>query len=972
MQGCFLNIYCKKYIVLILLIQSLLFSNEIGLIKNYHFIDGLTSNNLTEIIIDSQNRTWIGTYNGISMYSGMEFENFYNQDSISEKYINCIIENEDNIWFGTNNALLTMTSTNGKISIDNFMDFSTGIKDLTTIGSKLFAVTKNKLLNINTKSKQVNEVNFEDIKQILPYNEKLFAVTTSNIYIYDINSGKKDLLIKPEGEINTIFLSRNNLLVGSNNGLYTYKISGSNLELIDLKFKNKNIEAINSARDEYWVSVGNSLYRIKNNIVNHTDIKIEKIRSIAFTDEDILLIASFGNGLYQLDPYGIINYQNIGNYKNIQVNKVLEMGNDLFFATQKGLFSMNNNKFLLSENIFDIAVENNKVLWIASKKGLYNYNGTLIKKISIEGVNSEAPILSLTIDKMNRKWLGTMRGIIKLDNRKGDNNIFIYDTADGLLSNIVFDACKVLRGIVATTANGINYYKNYNKWITYNISTDDFNACVYDDKKEALWVSTSQSGIKLINLENGEIIQSYTTANGLSNNEILGLTIDQNSHLWVFTDGGGTSIYNGEFWSSIDTRDGLVSNTIYDVYQKDKNKFIFSTQKGYSIYERRETNNKLIINQVIGAQKRGNNYTVPENSNTIIDISPIDYITDSRKYIIRYKTDDLWEYSTGYSEIEYYTSNSGINEFNIQFIDRDLNFSAIEKMELDVLKPWYLRPKIAIPLYSGSLILIITTLFSLIQYLKKRKESELLKEAELKRQSDEMEDARKFQMGMLPAQTPSILNLDIETYIETAESVGGDYYDFFIQNNSESLIVAIGDATGHGMVAGNIVSITKAGLNSVDLASPINETLETLNRIIKKVGIGRNRMCLNICHLYEDSLDICSAGMPPTYYYNNKANTIDELMISGLPAGSLKNIQYTSKKIDFNKGDILVMLTDGLPECENENGEFIDYERIKDSILNSSTKSASEIKTILKRLGTDWMQGNPITDDITFVVIKKC
>ena len=295
MQGCFLNIYCKKYVVLILLIQSLLFSNEIGLIKNYHFIDGLTSNNLNEIIIDRQNRTWIGTYNGISMYNGMEFENFYNQDAISEKYINCIIENEDNIWFGTNNAILTMTSTNGKISIDNFMDFSSGIKDLTTIGSILFAVTKNKLLNINIKSKQVNEVNFEDIKQILPHNEKLFAVTKSKIYIYDINSGKKDLLIKPGGEINTIFLSRNNLLVGSNNGLYTYKISGSNLELIDLKFKNKNIEAINSARDEYWVSVGNSLYRIKNNIVNHTDIKIEKIRSIAFTDEDILLIASFGN-----------------------------------------------------------------------------------------------------------------------------------------------------------------------------------------------------------------------------------------------------------------------------------------------------------------------------------------------------------------------------------------------------------------------------------------------------------------------------------------------------------------------------------------------------------------------------------------------------------------------------------------------------------------------------------------------------
>ena len=66
------------------------------------------------------------------------------------------------------------------------------------------------------------------------------------------------------------------------------------------------------------------------------------------------------------------------------------------------------------------------------------------------------------------------------------------------------------------------------------------------------------------------------------------------------------------------------------------------------------------------------------------------------------------------------------------------------------------------------------------------------------------------------------------------------------------------------------------------------------------------------------------------------------------------------------------MITDGLPECENSNGEYIGYDRIKETILDNSSKSAGEIKNNLADLGKNWMAGSPITDDITFVVIKKC
>ena len=51
---------------------------------------------------------------------------------------------------------------------------------------------------------------------------------------------------------------------------------------------------------------------------------------------------------------------------------------------------------------------------------------------------------------------------------------------------------------------------------------------------------------------------------------------------------------------------------------------------------------------------------------------------------------------------------------------------------------------------------------------------------------------------MLPKKVPSFPNLDIAVYMKPATEVGGDYYDFKYNNNG-NLIIAIGDATGHGM-----------------------------------------------------------------------------------------------------------------------------------------------------------------------------
>ena len=964
--------YKNLKILVLLSFFSTIFAYEFGNVKNYKFIDGLSSNNITEIKVDNKNRTWVGTYNGISMFNGSQFQNFYNDDSITEKFINCIAIDKQRVWFGTNDGLLEIIEKEEEITVKKYLEFPNGVASIAVVGNRLYVVSKNKMYSINSNSKTIKEIDFPNIKKVVSFNKQLLITTNSKIFSYDLSSGNKEILKNIDADINSVKLKDSKLFIGTDNGLYRYIVSDSNLRLEKHFFKGKSIQAFGFTKYEVFVSSENEIYKINGNYSEQVNLKFDKVRSIHSTNEDILFIGSFGDGLFQIDPYSFINYTVLAGKKNLRINSSVELDGNLFFATEEGLYSQNNDKFILKGKIFDLNVEENMIIWIATQKGVYTYSRDELKKIKLDGVQNNITVLSIEVDKMGVKWFGTTKGLIKYDDRKKQKTVFLYNTADGLISNVIYDICKVSGGIVVASSNGITYFKNYKKIIPYQLTLDVYNSVVYDFENSVLWASTAQSGVKKVDLENGKIIDSYSTSNGLNNNEILKLTIDTNSTLWVSTDGGGVSVFNGEIWGSLDSRDGLVSNTVYDVNQINGEKFCISTKSGYSIYNPKITQTNLSINQLIGAVGSESIYSTQIGGKVFFDLSVIDYITNQQKYIFRYKLDDDWNYNNGKSNFEISGMKSGTYDILLEFIDRDLNISKQKEVKLKVLKPWYLRSKIAIPLYGGTLILFIITIFSVLQFLKKRKESEALKEADIKRQYEEMEEARKFQMGMLPDETPDVLNLDIATHINTADEVGGDYYDFFMQKQSNSLIVAIGDATGHGMIAGNIVSITKAGLNSVNFQSPINEILENLNKIIKKVGIGRNRMCLNICHVTDRSFEICSAGMPPTYLYKSKSKSIEEVMISGLPAGSLKNSKYSSEKFDFNTDDILVMITDGLPECENANGEYIGYERIKKIILENHSMSAGEIKNHLADLGKSWMAGSPITDDITFVVIKKC
>ena len=251
----------------------------------------------------------------------------------------------------------------------------------------------------------------------------------------------------------------------------------------------------------------------------------------------------------------------------------------------------------------------------------------------------------------------------------------------------------------------------------------------------------------------------------------------------------------------------------------------------------------------------------------------------------------------------------------------------------------------------------------------KRKEKERIRQIEDERKNKELKAASDLQQSLLPKENPKRSDLDIATFIRSSTEVGGDYYDFFPQD-SGSLFSVCGDATGHGVSSGMMVSITKAGLNGIEALAP-NVILQKLNKVVKKVDLGTLRMSLNIVEISDKKLNMSSAAMPPIYLYKNSSNTVEELMQSGLPLGGLKDETFDQLTRSFESGDVLIQLSDGLPEAPNSKGELYDYDRLKSLIQASGQLSAQKIIDVLIESVDQWLEGNRNPDDITLVVIKR-
>ena len=280
----------------------------------------------------------------------------------------------------------------------------------------------------------------------------------------------------------------------------------------------------------------------------------------------------------------------------------------------------------------------------------------------------------------------------------------------------------------------------------------------------------------------------------------------------------------------------------------------------------------------------------------------------------------------------------------------------------------------------GVLSILLAPLFSMSVYLARnfsrthrKLETEVLErqllEVENTRKTEELEAARDLQMSMLPQAAPQLPHLDIAFEMRPATEVGGDYYDYNLTEDDQ-LMIAVGDATGHGTNAGLVVSAVKSLFKTSPPGAENLETLERISQGVKSMNLKRLYMAMTLITLNSNKLTFTAAGMPPALIYRAEENRVEEVRIGGVPLGGFIGAERQEASYQLQSGDTVLLMSDGLPEMLNPEDEMLDYPKTKELFEEVADQPPKAIIDHLFKASTAWADGEPQADDITLVVIK--
>jgi serine phosphatase RsbU (regulator of sigma subunit) len=261
---------------------------------------------------------------------------------------------------------------------------------------------------------------------------------------------------------------------------------------------------------------------------------------------------------------------------------------------------------------------------------------------------------------------------------------------------------------------------------------------------------------------------------------------------------------------------------------------------------------------------------------------------------------------------------------------------------------------------------------TIVEQERARKEQEMqgrILALEYDRKSDELEEARRFQLSLLPKEVPRHERYEIAVFTQTATEVGGDYYDFHAAPNGVLSITA-GDATGHGARAGTMVTVIKALFAGYSPEVTPAQFLRDAAEKVKRMDLGRMAMALLLARFERSRVTIASAGMPPAYVHRAASGAVDEISIGATPLGTL-GADYDDIAVDLGSGDTLLFMTDGFPELLSESGQQLGYAgAVQEFASAAAAANAGGVIEALAGAARCWHGDQPPNDDVTFVVVR--
>lgn len=249
---------------------------------------------------------------------------------------------------------------------------------------------------------------------------------------------------------------------------------------------------------------------------------------------------------------------------------------------------------------------------------------------------------------------------------------------------------------------------------------------------------------------------------------------------------------------------------------------------------------------------------------------------------------------------------------------------------------------------------------------------------------DELQVAKEIQLSLQPKAFSSETPYEVAAFSEAAKNVGGDYYDFIPLQDGSNL-VTIGDVSGNGISAALYMVKVQTMLQLFAReTSDVEELLIRLNHHLFGQLKRNYFLTISLVRLYPNGkTEFCRAGQPPAVLYEQTTQESRWIQPKGAAIGLTRSENGGAKseksfdgmlereKFRLQKGDILLLYSDGLVETVNRKGLEFGSNRLAGLLKAFPNDSAELLKERLVSELQEFRGGAELMDDTTFVVIKK-
>jgi len=238
----------------------------------------------------------------------------------------------------------------------------------------------------------------------------------------------------------------------------------------------------------------------------------------------------------------------------------------------------------------------------------------------------------------------------------------------------------------------------------------------------------------------------------------------------------------------------------------------------------------------------------------------------------------------------------------------------------------------------------------------------------------EIELAQAVQAAMLPAEVPRVPGVEFAAFSRPAQFVGGDYFDF-LSFASGRPAWAIGDVAGHGVAAGlQMAGVQALSRAIVPLAGSPAEALDRLHRLFV-----HNSRFTSFVSLFLAAYDPATRGLisanaghnaPLVLLGGSSAGAVAWLVPTSPAVGLVEEAAFVEETFALDRGDLLILYTDGVVEAADEQGRQFGAERLVDAVGGQRGASAHEVVEAIRCELEAFVGRRELADDATIVVCR--